>query len=145
MGAMMATEYEFSARLVFWGDTLDWKRLADDLNLTVYESKTKGQPLKRADGTDTGSVAKTGRLSWDCSSQQPSLRRDPEGQLVAVLHALKQLAGPVGETYGVAQAELQLNVYYRDVASGEPDFMFPPALLELLVQNQIELGVTVLP
>jgi len=139
------TEYEFSAELVFWGDALDSKRLADDLHLTVTQSRVKGEPLRRPDGTDSGSVAKTGMLSCECSSQDASLRRDPEGQLRVALGALKRLAGPLRKTYGVADAELQINVYYRDKTGGDPDFMFPSELLDLLVQHRIELRITVLP
>ena len=139
------TEYEFSAELVFWGDALDSKRLANDLSLTISQSRAKGEPLKRPDGTDSGSVAKTGMLSCDCGSRDSSLKRDPEGQLRAALGALRRLAGPLGNTYGVADAELQINVYYREKTSGDPDFMFPPELLDLLVQYRIELRLTVLP
>jgi hypothetical protein len=139
------TEYELSADFVFWGDALDWKRLADDLQLTLRLSRTKGDPLKRPDGTDTGSVAKTGILSCECSARGSGLRRDPEAQLLAALGALKRLAGSLEVTYGVSEAEFQMNIYYGDKTSGEPDFMIPPELLKILVQHGIDLRVTALP
>jgi len=141
----MTTEYELSADLVFWGDALDWSRLASNLQLTVRLSRTKGDSLKRPDGTDTGSFAKTGMLSCECSARDSSLRRDPEAQLLVAVGALNRLTGPLGTTYGVAEAEFQVNIYYEDKASGRPDFMFPSELLNLLVQHRIDLRVTVLP
>ena len=141
----MATEYEFAARLVFWGDALDGKNLAQALQLTVDESRTKGQPLKRRDGTDTGSVAKTGMLICECSSKDAALRRDPEGQFVLALNALRKLAGPIGTMYGAEAAQLQISIYYRDKTSGESDFLFPAELLDLLAEHRIRLSITVLP
>lgn len=140
----MATEYEFSARLVFWGDLLDSKRLGSDLKLTVTQSRTKGELLKLPDGTQSGSVAKTGTLSCECS-QDGSLRREPEAQLLEIAGALKQLAGPVGKTYDVTEAQLQLDVYYGKKTSGVPDFIFPSDLLDLLALHRIALRITVLP
>jgi hypothetical protein len=140
----MATEYEFSARLVFWGDLLDSKRLGNDLGLIVTQSRTKGEPLRLPDGTQSGSVAKTSTLSCECS-QDGNLRREPESQLLEIAGALRQLAGPVGKMYDVTEAQLQLDVYYGKKISGVPDFIFPSDLLDLLALHKIVLRITVLP
>jgi hypothetical protein len=140
----MTTEFEFAARLIFWGDALDTKGLAQTLQLTADTSKAKGQPIKRPDGTDTGSAAKTGMLICELGSQA-DLRRDPEAQLVLALNALRRLTGAIGKTYGAEQAQLQISVYYRAKVNGEADFVFPAGLLELLVTHGIGLSITVLP
>lgn len=140
----MATEYEFSARLVFWGDLLDSNHLGKALGLNVAQSRAKGEPLRLPDGAQSGSVGKTGTLSCECS-QEGGLRRDPEAQLLEVVGALRRLAGPVGKTYEVTEAQLQLDVYYGKKACGVPDFIFPPKLLELLALHGIALRITVLP
>jgi hypothetical protein len=140
----MTTEYVFSASLVFWGDTLEVKRLADRLQLSVSDSRTKGVPFKRPDGTESASLPKTGMLCFDLSKPESTLRRDPESQLQVATEALKRLSEPLAG-YGVVEAELQTYVYYNLKASGEPDFFFSPELLGLLLQHRIALRVTVLP
>lgn len=141
----MTTEYEFAVLLVFWGDKLDWQQLANDLQLSVRRHRTMNEPLTRPDGTESGSVAKTGMLTCECSARASDLRRDPEAQLLVAVEALRRLTKPLGATYGVDESELQMNVYYDEKVSGEPDFMFPLELIDLLALHRMKLGVTVLP
>jgi hypothetical protein len=141
----MATEYEFSATLVFWGDLLDARQLAHDLGTSPVHHKIKGEILNLPDGSPSGGVAKTGTLSCDFGSQGSVWRREPEDQLLAVAAALGRLATSAGASYGISEAELQLSIYYRCVETGQPDFSFPPTLLDLLARHRIGLRMTVLP
>jgi hypothetical protein len=137
----MATEYEISADLLFWGDVLDSKRLADDLKLNVDKQRAKGEPV----GGHSGGLAKTGLLSCKLAPSGSRARRDPEVQFVEAVRALKQLAGPLKDTYGVASAALHVSIYYEKRAAGVADFEFLPELVELLANYGIELKFTILP
>lgn len=143
----MKTEYRFFARLIFWGNSLATTRLIEVLRLdaALCQAKRKGEPLKRPDGTDTGSVARTGMLIYDSAKQSPEVSHDPDSQLTAVVEALRQIKDPLADTYSVEAAELQLSFYYEDRTEGEPDVVMSTELLRLLAQHGIALRITVLP
>jgi hypothetical protein len=143
----MKTEYRLFTRLIFWGSSLAAARLMEVLRLdaALCQAKRKGEPLKRPDGTDTGSVARTGMLIYDPAKQTPQVSHDPDSQLTAVVEALRRIQDPLAATYGVETAELQLSFYYEDKIEGEPDVVIPSELLRLFAQHGIDLRITVLP
>jgi hypothetical protein len=101
--------------------------------------------LIRPDGTETGSVARTGMLIYDAAKQSPQVSHDPDSQFTAVVEALRRIKNPLADTYSVETAELQLSFYYEDRDEGEPDVVIPMELLKLLAHHGIEFRITVLP
>lgn len=144
----MKTEYRLFTRLIFWGSSLATTPLIEGLCLdaSICQTKRKGEPLKRPDGTETGSVARTGMLIYDAAKQSPQISHDPDSQFTAIVEALRRLEkGRLADTYSVETAELQLSFYYEDRAEGEPDVVIPTELLKLLAHHGIGLRITVLP
>lgn len=140
----MTTEYEVNACLLFWGDALDSKRLEDDLKLSVDARRTKNEPWSdRSRAVDAR--AKTGLLSCQLAPPGSPERWNPEAQFVEAVRALKQLAGPLEETYGATSAAFCVSIYYDKQGVGVADFEFLSELVELLAKHRIELKFTILP
>jgi hypothetical protein len=101
--------------------------------------------LKNPDGTASGSVAKTGRLIYNCDKESEKERRDPAAQLERVANVLRPLPQGFFASKGVDEAELQLSFYYRKIMPGEPDFFVPSDVVALVASHAIRVRITVLP
>ena len=143
----MTTAYEASVRLAFWGDSLEPGNLLTSLKLTesVCETKVKGQVLRKPDGTASGSVAKTGRLIYNCDKEFEDQRHDPAAQLERVANVLRPLPDVFFTSNGVEEAELQMSFYYEKTSAGEPDFFVPSDLVALAARHGIRVRITILP
>jgi hypothetical protein len=143
----MTTEFELSSRLVVWGDALDPGTIAGFLGIDPSSASTitKGSPLLRPDGTSSGAVAKTGRLTLTFDEKYPQTRSDPELQLAKAAETLRASTDPISSLIGVEKAQMQLFFYYKVKLTGESDFMVPELLLSELVRNRLSLSITILP
>jgi len=143
----MNTEFELSSRLVVWGNELEPTKLAELLGIDSVAASiaTKGSPLFRSDGTPSGSVAKTGRLTVTFDKIYPDSRGDPETQLAKVAEILRSLGNPIMSLRGVEKAQLQLFFYYEVELAGEPDFVVPDSLIPELARHKLSFRITILP
>ena len=142
----MTTAYEASVRLALWGDFLE-AELASKLKLTrsFCDVKVKGEVLRKPDGTPSGSVAKTGRLIYNCDKEFTDQRHDPAAQLARIATVLQPLPEGFFSSNGVEEAELQMSFYYEKSIEGVPDFFVPLDIVALATRHAIRLRVTVLP
>ena len=143
----MKTEFEVSIRIACWGDSLDPFHLADilGLNPSFCKLKCKGDELRRGDGSQTGSFAKTGLLRYTYVSEFPESRRDPETQFKFLTNRLKKLTNSLCDKYKVEAAEVQIFLYYENKLPGDVEFLIPEMLLKELCRHRIQVRVTVLP
>jgi hypothetical protein len=105
----------------------------------------KGDVLEKPDGTPSGSVAKTGRLIYNCDKELKDRRHDPAAQLERIANVLRPLPEGFFASNGVEEAELQLSFYYEKSTAGDPDFFIPPEVVAIAARHAIRLRVTVLP
>jgi hypothetical protein len=115
------------------------------LDASFYETQLKGEILKRIDGTNSGSLAKTSRLIYTCDRQFPESRRDPETQLKFIAEILKRICDPLTDSYMIENAELQMSFYYEDKLPGDVDFYVPEELFVELKKHNIHMRITILP
>jgi|SRR5688572_24904180 len=143
----MNTEYVIATALVFWGDRLNPYELAEQIKLekTLCQFTSKGAALLKPDGSDSGSVAKTGRLVYDHGKVVPNERRNPSAQLTGITRILSAISDPLIDNETIDASELQIALYYREREKGEVDFKIPTNLLSLLARHGIEVRITVLP
>jgi len=143
----MTTAYEVSIRLGFWGDSLEPETLIRALGLSpsFCDSKVKGEVLKRPNGTPSGSVAKTGRVIYNCDKELEKQWHSPVAQLERIADVLRPLPQSFFSSNGVEEGELQISVYYNKNVPGEPDFFVPTDLVPLVVLHAIRIRLTVLP
>jgi len=143
----MTTAYEASVRLALWGASLATANLLSALRLTpsFCDTKVKGDVLERPDGTPSGSVAKTGRLIYNCDKELKDRRHDPAAQLERIADALRPLPEGFFASNGVEEAELQLSFYYEKSITDDPDFFIPPEVVLIAARHAIRLRVTILP
>lgn len=143
----MSTEFMVSAGITFWGDKLNPYDLQKvmDLDAKFCGIRVFGEEILRKNGEKTGSLAKTGRLSFTYIDQFPDDKRNPEKQFHFILDHLKKLKGKLDKDFNVDSAELRISLYYSEPLEGDAEFFIPKELQTELVKHNIDIRITVLP
>lgn len=143
----MQTEYEFSARLICWGDQLVPVALVEAMGVdeSLCAVRIKGELLIEGDNNHASSYAKTGMLTFTPEKQNNGKSHYPHEQLEEIAGALNKVPKTLSDSFNVEKSELQIYIFYGSTSQGEPDFLISSSLLMALTKHRIQLRITVLP